>query len=64
LAPFEYESVGTLQFINWSNVLEGDSFRLKIHRLESLTEKLATGQLRVIADDHALTQDYFAAVCP
>lgn len=63
LVPFQYESVGTLQFINWSGGLEGDSFMLKIHRLESLTEKLTTGQLRVIADDHSLTRDYFAAAC-
>ncbi len=63
LALPEYESVGTLQFINWSGAIVGNSLPLRLHRLESLTEKLGTGQPQVIVGDHTLTRDYFAAVC-
>jgi hypothetical protein len=61
VAPFEYEEVGTLEFINWNGEIVGESFSLRIHRMES--EKLVTGQLRVIVGDHTLTRDYFTAVC-
>ncbi len=63
IVPFEYEAVGTLEFINWNGAIVGDSFSLRIHRTESLAEKLVTGQLQVIVGDHTLTRDYLAAVC-
>src|SRR5437867_5475633 len=63
LAAFEYESVGTLQFIDWNGAIEGDSAGLEFRRFGSLSAKLVTGRLGEIADDHKLEEDYFRAVC-
>jgi hypothetical protein len=64
LVPFEYESAGTLQFIDWSDHIVNDSLLLEIERAESLTEKLVTGQLATIAADHVATGNYLTALCP
>jgi hypothetical protein len=62
VAAFEYASVGTLQFIDWQGTIEGESLVLEGRRLFSLSKQLATGRVDVIAGDHDLTRDYFAAV--
>jgi hypothetical protein len=62
VAAFEYASVGTLQFIDWQGTIEGDSPLLEGRRLFSLSKQLVSGRLDVIAGDHDLTGDYFAAV--
>ena len=62
VAALEYASVGTLQFIDWHGAIDGDSLGLEGRRLFSLSRQLVTGRVDVIAGDHDLTRDYFAAV--
>lgn len=68
-ASWNYQPVGTLQFINWSNQIVSptgfiDKTKLEIERLASLVRLLVELKFRKIADDHSLKGGYCANICP
>jgi hypothetical protein len=66
LRRFDYEAVGTLEFIDWSRHFVADSPALETVRFLSLARLIATGQFRQIALDHSIDcgSGYTTAVCP
>lgn len=63
LVEWEYESVGTLRFIDWKGNIVDPSSKLKLQRMVSLVEKLAAQRFGEIVEDHFLTKYYTNAVC-
>ena len=61
---FDYESVGTLQFIDWSGDIVGESRFLEMKRTFSLFKKLLHFEFEEVIHDHSLTDYYLKAVCP
>jgi len=60
----EYESAGTLQFINWDGQIVGDSgFLLDVERLFHLSKFVLQGNIPDIATEHSLDDSYIPAVC-
>jgi hypothetical protein len=62
----DYTSVGTLQFINWDEIVVPDSAMLRFRRFESLAKLLVRGGFETIVNDHACRcgSGYASAVCP
>lgn len=60
-----YESAGTLQFINWSGGIQGDSHFLEWERGLAIGKLLLKGKegLAVIAADHACRGGYYQTLC-
>src|SRR5205085_10481959 len=53
LTTWEYTSVGTLKFINWSGTIVGGSLGLEWQRFKSLVELLSELKFEQIANDHS-----------
>lgn len=66
LTTWEYTSVGTLKFINWSGQIVGESIGLEWQRFKSLVELMAELKFDQIADDHnsRCGGGYMTNVCP
>jgi len=66
LPLLEYESVGTLRFIDWSGQVVPDSLLLPARRLWSLVGRIIRGDFAGIARDHAggCGGGYMSRVCP
>lgn len=66
MAKYNYTSVGTLKFIDWSGQIEGDSLGLWLKRFASLTELILTLQFSQIAADHGAScgAGYMTYICP
>lgn len=60
-----YESVGTLKFIDWNNRIVDDSVVLAMQRFAKLFACLANGQkgLLEIGDAHSLEGGYSSVIC-
>ncbi|MFN0054915.1 MAG: lipase family protein [Planctomycetales bacterium] len=64
LRSHDYQSVGHLEYFNWSGGLDqGSSLALDAQRMLHLAELLATGQIRQIADDHSIEGQYLPKTC-
>jgi hypothetical protein len=63
---WDYTSVGSLRFINWSGQIVGDSFTLAVERMAHLAELVFEGKLSVIAADHSALcgSGYMTAIAP
>lgn len=65
---FDYESVGELLFINWSNQIEADSWALESQRDVRLAWIIWRGQFNTLPQDHQITcksaPGYMATVAP
>jgi hypothetical protein len=67
LEQFDYEPVGELRFIDWSNEIVADSTPLDLKRLAHLTEIILAKQWEVFARDHQISCEagsYMPAICP
>lgn len=64
MESWDYESVGTLKFIDWNGRVVDDSIGLELKRMEHLVKLVAQGKFGEITGDHALLGGYCAAVCP
>jgi hypothetical protein len=68
LLQFDYEPVGELRFIDWSNDIVADSKPLQLHRLAHLVEIILTEQWDVFRLDHQISCEakggYIPVVCP
>jgi hypothetical protein len=65
-STFGYESVGTLQFIDWSGQVVGDYQDLALRRVINLLTMIGANQEQTIVEDHLLRCDvgYVNALCP
>ncbi|BBL76222.1 hypothetical protein [Methylomagnum ishizawai] len=63
LALDNYVSVGTLEFIDWADKIQGDSWSLSVHREVRLAELLLTLQFLRIAGDHSSDGGYLKVPC-
>jgi hypothetical protein len=66
LKRFDYKSVGTLRFIDWTGQIEGDSTSLEVERTLSLVSLIVRARFAQIGSDHAVVcgSGYMTAVCP
>ena len=66
LTGWDYTSVGTLKFINWSGQIVGESMGLEWERFKSLFELMVELKFEQIADDHnsRCGGGYMTYVCP
>ena len=66
LTTWDYTSVGTLKFINWSGGIVGESLGLEWQRFKSLVELLVELDFEQIANDHShlCGAGYMTYVCP
>ena len=58
-----YTSAGTLQFIDWSNAIVGDSMELALERNMNLAKTMAELNFKQIIDDHASSGGYMTDIC-
>ncbi len=68
LQQYDYEPVGELRFIDWSNTVVGDSTPLQLHRLAHLVEIILSEQWDVFRLDHQIVckpeAGYMSVACP
>jgi hypothetical protein len=66
LQRFDYESVGTLRFIDWSGEFDDDTPTLAVERSLSLVRLITRLRFPQIGVDHAIAcgSGYMSAVCP
>jgi len=66
LTTWEYTSVGTLKFINWSGNIVGESIGLELQRFRRLVELMVELKFGQIANDHdsRCGGGYMSYVCP
>lgn len=66
ITTWEYTSVGTLKFINWSGAIVGESLGLEGQRFKSLVELLTEFKFEQIANDHShlCGAGYMTYICP
>jgi hypothetical protein len=66
LQRYDYESVGTLRFIDWSGGYDDDTATLAVERVLSLVRLITRGRFAQIGSDHSIEcgSGYMTAVCP
>ena len=68
LQKYDYEPVGELRYIDWSNAVVGDSTALKLNRLAHLVEIILGEQWDVFRLDHQIVckaeTGYMSVACP
>jgi hypothetical protein len=68
LQQYDYEPLGELRFIDWSNAIVADSTVLNFRRLAHLAEIILTEQWSVFSRDHEIqckeAPGYMSTVCP
>jgi hypothetical protein len=66
LERFDYETVGTLRFIDWTGDIEDDSPGLTVERTLSLVRLIVRLRFAQIGSDHMIAcgSGYMTAVCP
>jgi hypothetical protein len=69
LVQYDYEPIGALRFIDWSNQIVADGKSLQVLRLAHLTKIVLAEQWSVFKDDHRIScvtggGGYMPIVCP
>jgi hypothetical protein len=59
----EYETVGTLQYIDWDGVIQGESPELEQQRLEHLAQTILTLQFERFFDNHWIPTGFAPVIC-
>jgi hypothetical protein len=63
LSAHAYDSVGMLEFLNWSGTIsEGESILLDGDRMLHFGKLAATGQIQQLAHDHAMAKEYVPGI--